>query len=466
MSGAVATAPPMAMRGPLLLLAAVLVIRLVLAGTTGIVEDEAYYWAWSEQLAAGYYDHAPGIAWVIAPFAKVFGATSIGVRAGPVLAGTLAVAALLPFARDRWLLVAILAAMPLYTLGGVLATPDAPMLAGWAIALAGAYRGNWLLAGLGAGLAGLCKYTGWGIWPLLFLGAPRQWRAMLPGLAVTLALLAPNLLWNADHDWISVKFQLGHGLGGSGATSATPPGPLGALEFLGANIGLVSPVLFGAAVAFWVTGWRGDSTERISWWASFPVLAFFTFAATLARGEPNWAAPAWLGVAVGLSRSTGRVRRAAWVGAGFGAILSALVAVHLYMPILDVPRDPTARLGVGRDLAESVQAWGIEPVYTERYQEAALIRYYEGLETYALPGVARPDQYDLWPTRWAESALFVRRARGGDNLPSDRFCADRGSSNVVSERDIDGAPIERWQVVPVSGCGPEADMAPKTQATP
>ncbi|MDP2304793.1 MAG: glycosyltransferase family 39 protein [Pseudomonadota bacterium] len=447
-------------RGPLLLLAAVLIVRLVLAGTTGIVEDEAYYWAWSEHLAAGYFDHAPGIAWVIAPFASLFGATSIGVRAGPVLAGTLAVAALLPFARDRWLLVAILASMPLYTLGGVLATPDAPMLAGWAIALAGAYRGNWLLAGLGAGLAGLCKYTGWGIWPLLFLAAPRQWRAMLPGVAVTLGLLAPNLVWNARHDWVSVKFQLDHGLGAqvaasAGSSGATPPGWLGALEFVGAQIGLVSPVLFGAAVAFWVTGWRGDATQRISWWASLPVLAFFAFAATFARGEPNWAAPAWLGVAVGLSRATGRIRRAAWVGAGFGAILSALVCVHLYLPLVDIPRDPTARLGVGRDLAESVQAWGVEPVYTERYQEAALIRYYQGLETYALPGVARADQYDLWPVRWAESALFVRRARGGDTLPSDRFCAGRASSNIVSERDIDGAPIERWQVVPVSGCGPE-----------
>ncbi|MDP2317108.1 MAG: glycosyltransferase family 39 protein [Pseudomonadota bacterium] len=458
--------------GPILLLALVLVGRLVLAGTTGIVEDEAYYWTWSERLAAGYYDHAPGIAWVIAPFAKLFGATSLGVRAGPVLAGTLAVAALLPFARDRWLLVLILASMPLYTLGGVLATPDAPMLAGWALALAGAYRGNWLLAGVGAGLAGLCKYTGWGIWPLLFLGAPRQWRAMLPGVAVTLGLLAPNLLWNAQHDWISVRFQLGHGLGSgvigaggvTGATSSTAPGVLGALEFVGAQAGLVSPVLFGAAIGFWTKGWRGDATDRLSWWTSLPVVAFFTLAAMLARGEPNWAAPAWLGVAVGLSRATGRVRRAAWLGAGFGAVLSALVAVHLYMPLVDFPRDPTARLGVGRDLAESVQAWGIEPVYTERYQEAALIRYYEGLETYALPGVARADQYDLWPTRWAESALFVRRARGGDTLPTDRFCADRGSSNVVSERDIDGAPIERWQVVPVRGCGPRrsaAEEAPK-----
>jgi 4-amino-4-deoxy-L-arabinose transferase-like glycosyltransferase len=464
--------------GPLLLLLAVLVARLAVAATTGIVEDEAYYWAWSQRLAAGYYDHPPGIAWLIAPFSHLFGATSLGVRAGPVLAGTAAVALLLPAVRDRWLLVTILASLPLYTLGGVLATPDAPMLAGWALALAGAYRGNWLVAGLGAGLAGLSKYTGWGIWPLLFLGAPRQWRAMLPGVALTLALLAPNLLWNADHDWVSVRFQLNHGLGegvtgSAGATSAPAPGPLGALAFLGAQVGLVSPVLFGAAVAFWVTGWRGDTTDRLSWWDSFPVLAFFTLAATLAQGEPNWAAPAWLGAAVGLANSSGRVRRAAWTGAGFGAALSLLVVVHLYRPILDFPKDPTARLGVGRVLAESVQAWGVEPIYTERYQEAALIQYYEGLEAYALPGVARADQYDLWPTRWADNALFVRRARSGPGLPTDRFCLDRGSPNVISERDATGAPIERWQVVEVGGCAatlpeapPEVEPEPSEAAAP
>lgn len=450
-----------ALRGPLALLGAVLVARLVVAATTGIVEDEAYYWTWSERLAAGYYDHPPGIAWLIAPFAKLFGATSIGVRAGPVLAGTLAAAALVPFARDKWLLVTILAALPLYTLGGVLATPDAPMLAAWMIGLAGALRGNWLVAGLGAGLAGLSKYTGWGLWPLLLLGAfasgrPPSWRAVLPGIALTLAILAPNLLWNAQHDWISVKFQAGHGLGGEGATSREAPGLLGAVEFLGAQVGLVSPVLFGAVVAFWATGWKGDAVDRLCWWTSLPVLAFFTFAATLAHGEPNWAAPAWVGAAVGLARATGRVRRAAWVGAGLAGALSLLVVTHLYKPLVAFPGDPTARLGVGAVLAESVEAWGIEPVYTERYQEAALIRFYEGLETHALPGVGRVDQYDLWPTPWADRALFVRRWRGGDGMPSDRFCADRGEREVATERDLDGQPIERWQVAVVTGCGPEA----------
>jgi 4-amino-4-deoxy-L-arabinose transferase-like glycosyltransferase len=453
--------------GPIGLLLVVMSVRLAVAGTTGIVEDEAYYWTWSERLAAGYYDHPPGIAWLIAPFARLFGATSIGVRAGPVLAGTLAVLALLPFARDRWLFVLMLGALPLYTLGGVLATPDAPMLAAWMIGLAGALRGDWRVAGVGAGLAGLSKYTGWGLWPLILMGAlapggGEPWaarlaraRALLPGLVLTLGVMAPNLLWNAQHDWISVKFQLGHGLGGEGATSREAPGMLGALALVGAQVGLVSPVLFGAFLAFWARGWKGDAVDRLCWWTSLPVLVFFSFAATLARAEPNWVAPAWIGAAVGVARAGGRVARAGWVGAGLAAVLSGLVIVHLYKPIVNLPKDPTARLGVGAVLAESVEAWGIEPVYTERYQEAALIRYYEGLETYALPGTGRLDQYDIWPTRWADRALFVRRWRGGDGMPSDRFCADRGEREVATERDEAGASIERWQVAVVTGCGPE-----------
>lgn len=449
-------------RSPLVLLAFILAIRLIAAAGTGIVEDEAYYWAWSERLAAGYYDHPPAIAWLIAPFAELFGRTSLGVRAGPVLVGTLAVLALLPSARDKWLLVTILGALPLYTLGGVLATPDAPLLAAWMLALGGALRGNWLVAGLGAGLAGLSKYTGWGLWPLLVAGVlfgpaedrARSLRALLPGVALTLALIAPNLVWNAQHDWISVKFQLGHGLGGEGATSKVAPGPLGALEFLAAQVGLVSPVLFGAFVAFWAVGWRGDRVDRLCFWTSLPVLVFFTVAAALARGEPNWAAPAWVGAAVGVARAAGRTTRAGWVGAGLGAVLSAFVLVHLHKPVVDLPNDPTARLGVGGVLAESVEAWGIEPVYTERYQEAALIRYYEGLEAYALPGVGRLDQYDLWPIRWSDRALFVRRWRSGDAMPSDPFCADRGEREVATERNALGEPLERWQVAVVSGCGP------------
>jgi 4-amino-4-deoxy-L-arabinose transferase-like glycosyltransferase len=469
------------MRGPVALLLVVTLLRLYVAATTGIVDDEAYYWVWSQHLAAGYYDHPPGIAWLIAPFAAIFGPTSFGVRAGPVLASAAAAAMLLPYARDRWLFVLIFAATPLLCLGGLLATPDAPLVFGWALALGGAFRAvsgdprAWLVAGLGVGIAGLGKYTGWGIWPLILAGVASlrvfpaggadlpaagggeasQGRGpwLLGGLLVTLLALAPNLAWNAAHDWISVKFQAGHGLGGQGATSHEAPGWLGALELLGAQAGLVTPVLFGAAVAFWVRPGR-DAISRLAWWTSLPVLVFFTLAATIARGEPNWAAPAWIGAAVGLSRAGPRVRRAAWVGSGLAAVVTLLAFVHLYRPVIALPGDPTARLGAGAVLAESVQAWGVEPVYTERYQEAAVIRYYQGLEAYALPGVGRADQYDLWPTPWSGHALVVRPWRGGDGMPTDRFCADRGEREVVTERS-DTEILGRWQVAEVWGCAAE-----------
>lgn len=439
--------PDPALRGALAALGALTALRLVVAATTGLVEDEAYYWTWAKHLAFGYFDHPPAVAWAIAPFDALLGPTALGVRAGPVLLGGAAAALLVRYAKDPWLLVLLLGGLPLFTLGGVLATPDAPLVFGWALALAGAAEQRWWLAGVGAGIAALSKYTGWGIWPLLLLSSPRDWRAMLPGVLVTAALAAPNLLWNAQHDWVSVRFQLDHGLG------REPPGFVGLVQWLGGQAGLVSPLLFVAFCAWFTVGWRGrDRLDRLAWWTSAPVFVFFAFAATRSTGEANWTAPAWLGASLGLANAAGRFPRAAWVGGGIGAMMSALVLVHLYRPVVDLAGDPTARLGLGRDLASSVQAWGIEPVYTERYQEAALIRFYAGVDAYALPGVARPDQFDLWGAPDAETALFVRPWRSGPTLPTDARCATRGGVNVVSENDAAGFPMARWQVYEVGGC--------------
>lgn len=437
-------------RACLIVLAAVAILRLIVAATTGIVEDEAYYWVWSRNLAAGYYDHPPGVAWFIAASERIFGATSLGVRGAGVVAGVLGAGLLVRLARDRWLMVALLGGLPLYTLGGVLATPDVPLLTGWAIALYGAATGRWWLAGLGGGLAGLGKYTGWGLWPLLIAWKPTAWRGWLPGVLISLLCWAPNLGWNLSHDWISVKFQFAHGLQG-----ATAPGLNGLLAYVGAQVGLVSPILFGAMVVWWAVGWRGDDIDRLCWWTSLPAFVFFGLASTQAQGEANWPAMAWFGGCLGLARATGRIARAAWVGAGLGILLSALILLHLYVPLIDSPRDPTARLGLGRTLAESVQAWGVEPIYTTRYQEAALLSYYAGLEAYALPGVDRIDQYDLWPVRWSERALFVRPYKSGLTLSSDPFCPDHSGANVVTERDATGAPLQRWQVYEVFGCQPQ-----------
>ncbi|GDX81041.1 glycosyl transferase [Deltaproteobacteria bacterium] len=432
-----------------------LAVRLAVAANLALVEDEAYYWTWSRHLAAGYFDHPPGIAWFIAAGTALLGKSFLGVRLVGVVAGVGAAALLLPWAKDPVRYAFLAAGIPLYALGGVLATPDVPLLAGWCLGLAGALQKRWWLAGLGVGLAGLGKYTGWGLWPLLVAAAPAEIAAMLPGMLITALLLAPNLWWNAHTEWVSLGFQVGHGLNRA---------PGGALNFLGAQLGLAGPVFFVLGLVWAFSQVRrivatplaapddDARADRILWFASVPVVVFFTLAATRGSGEANWAAPAYSAVALALSRVGGRMARLSWVAAGLGLALSALVTAHAFSPIIQFKGDPTARLGLGRDLARSVEAWGVEPVYTSRYQEAALLAYYGDLEAYALPGVDRPDQYDLWPIRWSEHALFVRTMKSGPSATVDDFCAERGGANVVTEANPDGSPIERWQVYEVHDC--------------
>jgi hypothetical protein len=147
------------------------------------------------------------------------------------------------------------------------------------------------------------------------------------------------------------------------------------------------------------------------------------------------------------------VVRLAALGGWLGLLLTVGLVVDLHAKVLPIPAAARDRVGEGKELAEVVRAWGIEPVYTTRYEEAAELSLYGGLEAYALPGVDRPDQYDLWPIRWASPALFVRPCKSGARLSTDAFCPERGVPGLY-----DGGPHEVrdgsgcWQVFVVAGC--------------
>src|SRR4029078_10644317 len=59
---------------------ALFALRLVIAGNTGLVDDEAYYRIWSLAPALSYFDHPPMVAWIIAAGRTLAGDTVIGVR--------------------------------------------------------------------------------------------------------------------------------------------------------------------------------------------------------------------------------------------------------------------------------------------------------------------------------------------------------------------------------------------------
>ncbi len=439
--------------GPLALILALAAFRAWYAGLPGLVADEAYYWTWSRDLAAGYFDHPPAVAWAVRAGTAILGDTERGVRIVPILLGALAAGVLAVTSRRPWLTVAAACSMPLFVLGGTLATPDVPLILGWTVALAGAARGGpwWLLAGAGAGLAALGKAPGLLLPILLALGRPRDLRTRWPwlGLLAFLTLIAPNVAWLAGHDWVSLRFQADHGLGVEGGDAAAP-GLSGLLAFVAAQVGLAGPFLFLCAAAFWLVAWRERGLVRLWWWTSFPPLLLFALASLLARSEANWAAPAWIGAVLGLGHLSARWRRIAWVGVGTGAVASGFLLVHVVRPVLDLPRDPTVQVEAGRVIGQAVQAWGIDPVYAVRYQDAAWIRFYGRVSARLLPNVGRASQFDLWPREpIAPHALVVRPWRSRPPAWLAEHWMDRDGPNSVVARDELGRVAGRWQVYEV-----------------
>src|SRR5437868_8264735 len=72
-------------RNTALVILALVALRLVAAAFTPVTFDEAYYWMWSKNLAGGYYDHPPMVAYVIRAGTMIAGDTELGVRLVSIL---------------------------------------------------------------------------------------------------------------------------------------------------------------------------------------------------------------------------------------------------------------------------------------------------------------------------------------------------------------------------------------------
>src|SRR5688572_11474132 len=117
------------------LIVALTVARFAIAPFVPLAFDEAYYWRWSTNLAWGYFDHPPMIAWIVRVGTEIAGHNEFGVRLLPLIGGVAATWAVwraaTMFLGDRsHALVATLffSLMLILSVGTILATPDAPLL--------------------------------------------------------------------------------------------------------------------------------------------------------------------------------------------------------------------------------------------------------------------------------------------------------------------------------------------------
>src|SRR5262249_9161660 len=150
----------------------------------------------------------------------------------------------------------------------------------------------------------LCKYTNalqiLSIF-LALLWVPR-WRVELRRGGFWLMCLVaclgaiPPIIWNSTHAWITLNHLLERGgFDGEGSKWTA------FLEYLGAQMGVYSPLIFvGLMLALW-RGWREafgpkpGRLERARFLLAFtlPIFVFYSLLALRRPGEPNWTALAY-----------------------------------------------------------------------------------------------------------------------------------------------------------------------------
>jgi 4-amino-4-deoxy-L-arabinose transferase-like glycosyltransferase len=297
-----------------LVIAAMTVLRIVYASGIELRTDEAYYWTWSKETALSFLDHPPMIAWLIRFGTAIFGDTVLGVRFGGIVAMLVTQLLLADIVRRlthdaRAIVFAVLMPEAALYYGLLMAkvAPDVAMIPFamammWSLVrLAHSDNGRWwLAAGLFAGLSMLSKFTAIMFAPAVaaFLLVPdwrgRWLRSPYPYLAVlvAIAVFSPVLIWNAQHDWASFRFQGVRATANYGISWRTVG------DYIGLQFGLVGFVMLPVVLlGLMMTAWRGYRTrEPVAILLSTAVLVpflYFLFKSLTLRVGDTWPMFMW-----------------------------------------------------------------------------------------------------------------------------------------------------------------------------
>ena len=473
----------------------------IASGTIQLSADEAYQWVWSKHLALSYYSKPPLIAYTQFVGTSVWGDSAFGVRFfSPLIAAVMSFALLRFFAREvnaraGFLLVLVINATPLLGGGAVLMTIDplsvlfwtAAMLAGWRAVQEKGTTGNWCLVGVWMGLGFLSKYTElfqllcWAVFFCLWAPARKHLRRPGPYLALLInAIFAlPVLIWNQQHEWITVSHVAG-AAGVGQKWELTGEQLLKSLrnvgEFLGSELGLLNPVFFvgmlWAAIAFWRRGSRNPLPVYLFSMGA-PVFIVYLLQAIKARLLPNWIAPCVLplfclmAVYWDMRWRLGMIAVKRWLGVGLVLGFTVVLLAHntnliekltgKYLPVnLDILHRvrewDTSAAAVGnarRALLEEgkpvfiiADDYGLAGQFSFYLPEARIVVKDDPL-VYCRSSDRAENQFYFWPgygTRKGENAIYVRELKRSNPTrqpPSARLVrefesvSDMGVSNIL-----------------------------------
>lgn len=286
-------------------------MHLFVAGGIELSGDEAHYALYGYYLDISYFDHPPLVGW-LQGLALIFSSSEFTLRLWPIALSALSGLLLYRLTRElfaqdspwvAFVAVLLMESALMYQVVSIAMLPDSPLVA---LGLASALMlhralkyptvGIWLLFGLFIGLAGLSKYTAvtLALSAGLLILYERRDQLARPGLwlavAVAALIVSPVFVWNMQHDWVSISYQLQHG---------SPDKSWELKRFLisqsGQLAGYGPAVYLGGLVALFVglRRWK-EATHRFVIVLVLPTLLLFFWNSGYEVTLPHWTVLSWV----------------------------------------------------------------------------------------------------------------------------------------------------------------------------
>jgi hypothetical protein len=400
--------------------AALLLLNLLQAAFTEPLDDETYYWMYSQYLDWGYFDHPPMVALMIRAGYTLFHNT-IGLRLFSVLATFGSAFIMLRLIEDRQplRLLCIILSVAFIQLGGFLAVPDAALVFFSSVFLLCFHR--FLLANsltnailLGACMAVLLysKYQGLLLIVLCLIANLNLlrnkyfWLSVLTGVI----LFLPHLYWQYRHGFPPLRYFLADQYAGKTYHFYTTTDYIaGQLFFFGPLIGwMVFLAAFSKKTA-------SNTWTRTLKFIVIGVTGFFFLVSFKGVVEPNWTAVAIVPAILLLHaylETAPKLERLLYGLTPFSILLMMMVRIAF---IWDLVGD---RVGLNKEIHDS-EKWtgfvktraGNYPVlFVDSYQRASKYVFYQKESAGSYNGRDyRNNQYDIWhfDKAWEQDSVLV-----------------------------------------------------------
>ncbi len=383
------------------------ILNLIQSFFTEIIDDEAYYWVYSQFLSWGYFDHPPMIAWLIRIGSTLLPG-ELGVRLMPSLLGAGTILLTFMMLKDQIrnyrLLMLVVFSIPLFhaNVAGFIATPDLPLVFFATLFfflykryLANESLANVLLLGLSIALMLYSKYHALLIIGFTLLSNPKiLLKRSFWIMAIFASLLyLPHIIWQVKNHFVSFGYHL---------VDRNRPFEVKFLfEYFGNQLLMVGPL---CGIFLLYLGFKHKTTDKFETALKFNLVGFFLFfLLSSVRGhvEPHWTAVAFIPLVVlSFPEIQSRFSLQKWIPTLAGISIGLILILRLVL-IVDfglMPEKVSHRFLHKEESFQQIQkeAKGRSVVFTNSYQKASLYWFFNREPAFSLNDIYyRKNQYDL-----------------------------------------------------------------------